>query len=179
MVCSTLWASPFSDREGQLLDYVSADVTSLAGWEEAVDNNQILSVPLTLVGELLAEHEERGVGDALGEAPVFHHPSHVQILDSDYIEPAHEISGDLVHVVSPSISYLGMDLGDSKSGSLSSITSLLTTGYDSLSTSQLLFHLPEVLGVADPLAVREGSQSRDAEINPDLLSSLLDSSLAV
>jgi len=53
-----------------------------------------------------------GAGDGTGQLPIANHAGHIQVFDSDHVEPAHQIGACLVQEVPPRIGHLGVYPGD-------------------------------------------------------------------
>jgi hypothetical protein len=92
----TTWASPVAHTERQALDDVSTSGACLTTGIEAIDLDQLSTVPHTFVRKESQEHAPSGVRDYSGEAVVAYHSSDVQILDYDHLIFANESSGNLV-----------------------------------------------------------------------------------
>ena len=167
-----LWAIPLAHGQRQTFQNVTADVTPLARREEAINLLQRLPIAVALVGEHRSEGAKCSVGETPRQAVVTDHAAHVQIFDADCVEAAHKVGCDLVHVIRPGISYVSVNLGDSHTGMLSPPATLDSPCEHSLCSRQLSLPLFTVAHVRDSLTVREGSETRDSEVNPDHSASL-------
>ena len=56
-----------------LLVAVTTATASLTGWEEPIDNNEFLSIPVGFAGKLSADFTPRGISDMEREFVVPHH----------------------------------------------------------------------------------------------------------
>lgn len=83
VVCPAFRAIPLPGRQPQVLVDESANVTALAGWEEAVDLMEASPVPLALVRQLTKQFSLSAISNPPGEMVVGQHPLHVQVFGGD------------------------------------------------------------------------------------------------
>ena len=167
-----LGAIPLTHAERQVFQDVTADVASLARRKESINLLQRLPVAVALVGQHRVEHAERSVRETSGETVVANHTAHVQILDTDRIEPANEVGRDLVHMVRSGIGNVSVNLGNMQAGTLTTPTALDSPCEHALRSCQLSLPLFTVAHVRNPLTIREGGEAGDPEVNPDRCASL-------
>ena len=99
--------SPISHVKRQSLNDVTTSRTCFAAGIEAVDLDQLPTIPLAFVSEADQEHAPSSVRYYSGEAMVANHPSDIQILDNDHLIFANEASGEFVHLVAATVGHLG------------------------------------------------------------------------
>jgi hypothetical protein len=167
VLCLAAWTSPIASVEGQMLNDAPTSGTSFAAGIEAVDLEQLPSVPDALVSEERQEHVPSSVRDHSSEAVVADHSSDVQILDYDHLVFANESSGELGDVVATTVSHLGVETSKLNTSFVPVAASFLLS-IESPRESSLALHLSGVvLKVGDLLSGRKSSQGADAEIDAD------------
>lgn len=169
---ATLRASPHSDAQRQLLDDVTTSRAPLARREEPITEQKLFTVPSTLVLQHPSEGPEAGVTEVLGQVMVVEHPTNVQILQCDPVEPLDQIRRDLMKVVLTTVSDLGLDASYLEPLEFSAVASLDTPTQCPLCSGKFLLKSFGVSGVVDVLSIREGGQSVDTKINSDTLAGL-------
>lgn len=167
-----LGASPLADGQRQTIDDVSAVVAPLTGREEAIHLGERLPVAVTLVLQEPRELPHRGVTECAGEAVIADHPAHVQVFYADQIKPAHDVGRDLLHVVETRVGDLRLDASNTQALLFSAVTSFLATREDALGLCEFAKFSLEQTRVGDVLAVGQGGESIDSEIDADGLASL-------
>ena len=80
---------------------ISAAATSLAGWEESVDDDEFLAIPVCLVGKLPADFTPCGVRNMERELVVLHHIFGGQVLYADDVIAPYKLSRHLMDGVIP------------------------------------------------------------------------------
>ena len=102
MECAALRAGPEPDAEVfDLLVAASAAAASLAGWEEPVDDDEFLAIPVRLVGKLPADFAPCGVRNMERELMVLHHVFGGQVLHADDVMAPHKLRRHLMDGVIP------------------------------------------------------------------------------
>ena len=102
MECAALRAGPEPDAEVfDLLVAASAAAASLAGWEEPVDDDEFLAIPVSLVGKLPADFAPCGVRNMERELMVLHHVFGGQVLHADDVIAPHKLRRHLMDGVIP------------------------------------------------------------------------------
>ena len=99
---AALRAGPEPDAEVfDLLVAVSAATASLTGWEESVDDDEFLAIPVSLVGKLPADFAPCGVRNMERELVVLHHVFGGQVLYADDVIAPHKLRRHLMDGVIP------------------------------------------------------------------------------
>ncbi len=177
MLLAALWASPLAATQIQFLQDVPAIRTPLAGRVESIDLAQLTSVPLALVLEHRQEFAEGRIGDRAGKVVVLDHASHVEVLDGDYVETPDKIGGYFVEVVPAGVCNPGVKPSHMESLYRPALRAFRLAGKIVLGPGKTTLGLHQGFRILDLLAGREGSQSRDPEVDTDCLvnrSELLD-----
>lgn len=169
MVGLALWTIPFTNGQRQQFHNVTASRAALATWEPAVDSNKFLSIPIAFVFQKSPKQSERGIRKATSKGVVFYHSPQIQVLDTDHIKSANDISSNFLHVVHASIGNMGMDLSYAQPSTSSPIATLLTACERPLSSSEFTLSISQISRVGDSLSVRKRSQPTDAEVNTNRL----------
>ena len=152
--------------------YVSAGIAPPAAWEESVCYAQLAAIPGTLVSQHRTELPKAGATDMLCEFVVLDHAAHVQVLDCQNIEPAHQICGELVQCVLPAVGDLGVQTSHFQPLLIPTATALDATGENPLQSRQPCGVAGSVAWVGYSSAVTQGCQTANSKVNPDLASSL-------
>lgn len=99
---AALRAGPEPDAEVfDLLVAVSAATASLTGWEESVDDDEFLAIPVSLVGKLPADFAPCGVCNMERELVISHHVFRRQVLHADDVIAPHKLSCHLMDGIIP------------------------------------------------------------------------------
>lgn len=144
---------------------MSTDMASFAGWEETVNRPDFFAVPRTLVFHHASEGRQRGIGQTTGEAVVLDHATHIQVLNTKHIESANQVRSHFVEIVLAGVGNTSVDTGNLEGCAFPAVTPLLPASNDALGASEFPFHLVDVLGVGDTFSVRQGSQTRNTQVN--------------
>jgi hypothetical protein len=114
-----------------------------------------------------------GVTDALGEAVISDHPSHVQTFDGDYVELAHDVKRRLVVEVRALAGNLLMLLCQEFDRLAPAVASLIRTArYPTLRGLQFALRLAQKLRIFDNLTSREGGEILNPDINSNRIAGL-------
>ncbi len=165
-------AFEFADFQAKAGANMSAGVASLGTWKESVRNPQLAPIPGALVFEHRPELTEAGATDMLCEFVVLNHPTHVQIFDGENIEPAHQVSCQLVETVFPAIRNVSLMFGHLELLQPPTIAAFDTPGQDALQTAKLDSVLGGMSRICNPLASGKAGESIDSQVDPDLVSGL-------
>lgn len=168
MFLAAAFASELPNVQRHLGVDVSTGGASLTRREEAVCVSNFPAIPSGLVFKHLPEHSEAGATDVLSELPVANHAAHVQVLDSDHIEPAHQVRGQLVQRVLPAISDVRLMPCYLALLQFPSVAAFHAPGEHPLQLCQLRGVLGGVSRVGYTLPIGQRSQPRYSQVDPDL-----------
>src|SRR5215472_4478559 len=121
-------ARPVARPEAEDGEQVAACRARLGCGIPAVHDGDRTAAAPGLVLQHGPELRPAGAGNRTREAAVAEHPGHVQVLDCDHVEPAHDAGARLVQEVPPGVGHPGMRPGGLKSGFLPVRRSPLTAG---------------------------------------------------
>jgi len=160
-------ARPVADRKLELREYMPARRASLARRKPAVNDDELPSVPLTLVRQLAAELGPTAVRDGAGQLSVTDQAGDVQVLDHDCVGGADKPGASPMQEVAPRVADLTVGAGDLEFSLFPVRGTLLAAGQAPLVSSQFAGLAVQVQGVGDPVAVAGHGVNRHAEINAD------------
>ena len=178
VLCPTLLAGELAHAEWHGAMHVAASRATFAAGEKAIGVAHLASVPRGFVFQHLPELTEARTRDVLGEPVVTYHAAHVQILDSQHIEPANEIRGQFVEVVLAGIGNVGMMPCHLQPLCIPSTTPLLAASEHPLQLCELRGLLDRVSWVGDASAITECGKTRNAKVDADAQASLWECGLA-
>ena len=165
MIGATMWAYPRA--HGKVL-YIrvlfSAARANLARREELPDSDDYLSVAFRLIGELPEEFSPSGIPDALRQFMIFHHILGGEAFHADDVVLPHDLSRELLLVVTSHVSDMLLKTGDPQASLLAVPASLLLSGKLPLKASELLLTLSEILGIFVFLSIAGDSKILDTEV---------------
>lgn len=165
MVCSALWAVPFSGIERESIQNVSAAVAAFAAGKEAVHKPQLPSVSLAFVVEHLSELPEAGVGKGFGQGLAFNHPPDVQILDADSVVSADQIGRHLVEVIFSGVADMFLYSGNADALPVPHAAIFDTSGENPLGLGKVSLVFARMLRVGDSLSVAGSSKPVNSKID--------------
>jgi len=105
-----LRARPLPRTQRQLFPHVPAARAHLAARVPAIDKHYPAAAPGRLVFELTAQLRPPHVGNRARQAPVPQQAFHVQVLDADGVEAAHDAGRELVQAIPAQVADPGMQL---------------------------------------------------------------------
>src|SRR6185312_6527405 len=105
-------ARPVADRKLELHEHMPARRASLARRKPAVNDDELPSVPLTLVRQLAAELGPTAVRDGAGQLSVTDQAGDVQVLDDDCVGGADKPGASPMQEVAPRVADLTVGAGD-------------------------------------------------------------------
>lgn len=170
MMFAALWTIPLPHIEREAGQNVAATVAPFTAWEEAVHKPQLPAVSFALVSEQLSEPTEAGIADRPGEAMVFDHPPHVQVLDADAIVSAHQIGGHLVQVILSGVTDVFLNPCNANALPVPPAASFFAPGENALGLGKTSLVFTRMVRIANALSIREGSEAVDSQVNPDRFS---------
>ena len=141
---------------------------ALRGGKEPVNFDQLPPIPCALVREHGSEHAEAGVRQAASQAVIANHAAHVQVLDIESSEAAHEVRRHLVQVVGPRVGDAFLQARHAQALALPATASLGSAAEASAGMLELPQPKTEMAGVRNALSVRERRQPVDAEVDSRL-----------
>lgn len=151
---------------------VAAEVAPLAARKEAIRNANFLPIPSGLVFQHLPEHPKAGATNVLRQSRQFDHPAHIQVLNRQHVETAHQICCELVQTILATVCNVGVEPRHLEPLAVPASTSLLASG------ERLLEHLEPALinnsvaRITDASAVTQGCEPADAEVYAHFTTSL-------
>jgi hypothetical protein len=169
---STLWAIPFTNTERQAFNDVPTLRAQFAGREEAANQLFSLSVPFAFVVNHLSKNPHANIENCAGETMVGGHAPHVQILNTDHVEPSHKVSGKLVESVGPAVSDMLMQASNFHTLPLPTATTFFAPGKNTLQSGQLGDIAPKVARISDAFTVRQSSETTHPQVNTNHFSGL-------
>ena len=165
MVLAALRAIPLPNIEAETGQNVAATTASLRGWEEAVHKPQLPAVSLTFVSEHGSELTEACIGDRLCETMVSHHSSHVQVFNTDAVEPAHQIGCHLVQVILSGVADVFLNPGHADALPVPHATPLDAPCENPLRPGKSSLVFARMLRVGDSFTVAGSGQAVDSKVN--------------
>jgi len=172
MGCAALAASEGANVQRHSFVNVPTSRASFAAGEEPIRNANLFPVPRSLVLQHRPEHSEAGTRNVLGEAVIPHHSAYVQVFNRQNVEPANQISRQLVQTVFTTVGDVDLMPSNLQLLPMPSTASFDTAGKYPLQSSQLASVPHRVSRVGDPSPIGQGCQPRDSKIDPDLLARL-------
>lgn len=172
VMCPALHAIELPHAESHRLVNVAARGATLGAWEESIRDTNFLPIPCGLVFEHPAELAEAGARDVFSERWQLNHAAHVQVLDGENIELADKPGSEFVERVFAGICNVRVMSRHPELLPPPSVAALLSTGKDSLKLCKLLRVSHCVSRVSHSLPRGERGQTRDSQVDPDLLSRL-------
>ena len=145
----------------------SAARANLARREELPNSDDYLSVALRLRGELSEEFTPCGIPDTFCQFMIFHHILGGEAFHADDVVLPHNLSRQLLLVVSSHVGDMLLKTGDPQASLLAVLASLLLSGKLPLKASELLLTLSEVLGVFVFISIAGDSKILDTEVQTD------------
>ena len=171
-ILAAVFAFELSDFQAKVGVDMSTGVASFAARKEPIRNPQLAAIPSALVSQHRTELTKAGATDMLCEFVVLDHAAHVQVLDCQNIEPAHQICGELVQCVLPAVGDLGVQTRHFQPLPIPTATTLDATGENPLQSRQPCGVAGSVAWVGYSSAVTQGCQTANSKVNPDLASGL-------
>ena len=171
-ILAAVFAFELADFQTHAAVNMAAIIAPLAAWKEAVRNTQFSPIPSAFVSQHLTELSEAGATDMLGEVWILDHAPHVQVLDCQHVEPAHQIRGEFVQRVLPAVGDLGVQPRNFQPLAIPAPTSFDATGENPLQSCQPCGVAGSVARISNPLAVTQRGEPTDSQVNPDHASSL-------
>ena len=132
-----LWAIPFSYGQRQTLGDEPADMATLAGWEEAVNDLQFFTIPKALVFCHTPERGHSYIADGASQAMIGNHSPDVKVFNGEYIEATNERSRHLVEIILATVGDMRLQSGYLDALTIPSTASFVPTGKNTLQPSQL------------------------------------------
>jgi hypothetical protein len=166
---ATLGAVPFAQVERQLLNNVPTRGTRLTGREEPVNNLFSFPISFAFIGEHVSEQTHTYVRYSSSKTVVSYHTTHVQVFDTDDVEPSHKVSGELVQIIRPTVADVFMQSSDFYTLPLPSSTTFLTPCENALQPRQLGEVTTKMFRICNAFTVRKSGQPVDAKVNPNAL----------
>jgi len=174
---AAVFAFELSNFQAKASVDISATVTPLAAGKEPVRNAQLAPIPSAFVGQHLPEQAEAGATDVFGELVILDHPAHVQVLNRQNIEPAHQVGCELVERVLPAVGNLGVQSCHFQPLLIPSATTLDAPVENPLQSRQPCGMAGSVTRVGNFLPGGERCQPANSKVNPDLFPSLVERGL--
>lgn len=162
-------ALPLSDIKPQFIELMAATATCLARWKPTINGNQSTSVPLALVLQLPSNLSPSRVADRSRKPGVLNHVFDFQIFDANHIEVSNQSRGQLVRLILALIPDFRVGLGDSQTLTFSPLATLLFAAQGALLLAKVSQAGVIFFGVFDLLAVAQGRQVSQSEVNTDNL----------
>src|SRR5262252_6225160 len=135
---TALWTSPFAIRKFQIVIDESAVVATLRRRKEAVDDDETLTIPKGLVGQLAPELSVGCIHPGL-RLLGFRKAFDAQVLDADALKQPDDPDTVLMQKVATTIGNPSMDAGHPTLRFLPSVASLLSSRHSTLSTGKSTF----------------------------------------
>lgn len=151
---------------------VTARITPLAAGKEPVSYPQLPPIPRAFVSQHLPEPTEAGATDVLRQIVILDHPTHVQVLNCQHVKPANQVSSEFVERVFPAVGNLGVQPCHLQPLVIPAATIFDATGKNPLQSSQPCGVAGCVTRISDSFPGGKRGQSRNSQVNPDLVSGL-------
>ena len=174
---AAVFAFELSDFQAKAGVDMPAGIASLGTWEESVSHPQLSAIPSTFVGQHLTELPETGATDVLCQFVILDHAAHVQVLNRQHVEPAHQIGGQLVERVFSTVGNLGVQPCHLEPLLIPAATTLDAAGENPLQSRQPCGVTGSVARIGYPSAITQGCQPANSKVNPDLFPSLVERGL--
>ena len=168
MLGSALRAGPWTHAQRQCVQSIPTDRAQLTTRKEAVDLHHRLRFGF----QHADSSTDRGIRQGTGQAVVLGQVSERQIFHIDRIEPSRQHGAQLVQAVAPGVGDLLMQTGHAAGLFAPPVRPLLLPRQAPLRTGEQEGLPPQVSGVRNGLTVREGGETREAEVDPDRLAGL-------
>ena len=152
--------------EGQILIEPPTPTTPLAGWLPPIGQDHSGPIPAGFIEQLPLELVEPDIADGLRQMVVLQHPADVQVFDHQDRLGFRQPGGHLMQRVASLVLDLPMELGELADGFLAVLAALLPPAHHPLQPFELLQTPFEVARIGDHLAIGEGSQALDPQIDP-------------
>jgi hypothetical protein len=178
---------PSADIERELIHHEPTMVTPLTARKKAVNLDQFSPIPFTLILKLTKHLSPSSVRDRPSQLVIFDHVSHGKIFNGDYAIVSNQISSQFVEEIGTGIFNFGVYFSYFKSRALSvtrafgfptrnarsgkhlnSIQVNLTAQF-LLRYFQLLIQPIEMLWIGYFLSVTGSQQTRNTNVNPNLI----------
>src|SRR5713101_1766436 len=177
MLDAALGTCPGTDIKRQGVEHMTTSETALRGRIPLVNLDKRSPIPLSFVFELSHKLTPSHIGDGLRQFVVLYHvlfaplarKQDVQTLDAYDLVLTYDLCRELVLIVTPSISNLGVDSGYFQLCLAPVLRALLLLGVPSLSFRQFLFILGKELGVSRGVSIARDDYGLQAQVKPDLL----------
>ena len=165
---AALRTGPLTHRQRQGVQQIAAGRTGFTTRKESVDLDDRFGFGF----EHADGRADRGIREGTGKAVVLNHAPEMQVFDVDDVEPACQHRTHLVEGIAPSIGNLFMQPRHAAGLPEATVRPLLCSGQAPLGTGQVHRAPGKMFRVRDGLAGREGSQTADAEVDPNRVASL-------
>src|SRR2546421_2787439 len=148
---------------------MTTSATALRRRVELVNLDEHPPVPFRFVFQLPHKLAPSYIRDGFRQCVVLYHILNRKTLDADDLVFADDLCRELVLIVTPSISYPGMDTSHFQLSLPTVLTPFFLLGMPSLSFSQLLFIFGKELRIVVDVTIRGDDHRFQAQVKPDLL----------